>query len=110
MSNNKHDLCTIKEIKQVFVKSPYIFELRKKTIKKLEENEVLLKIKTIGICGTDVNIAKEGAPDFTPLGHEISGTVEEVGANVTKYRLGDKVVAENHTMCGVCSSCKNGQS
>jgi L-iditol 2-dehydrogenase len=97
-----------KKINQVFVKSPFIFEMRRKDAV-VNTNDVLVKIKTCGICGTDVHLAKNGSPDFLPLGHEISGIVEEVGKNVDRFKPGDQVVAENHTMCGVCSSCKNGQ-
>ena len=68
-----------------------------------------MKIKICGICGTDFHFTKNGAPDYVPLGHEISGIVEETGSNVTRLKPGDKVIAENHTFCGVCESCKNGQ-
>ena len=97
-----------KEIKQIFVKSPFDFETRKKKVE-LEVDDVLMKIKICGICGTDYHFAKDGAPDFVPLGHEISGIVEKTGSNVTRLKPGDKVIAENHTLCGVCESCKNGQ-
>ena len=66
-----------KEINQVFVKSPFIFEMRQKGAV-VNSNDVLIKIKTCGICGTDVHLAKNGSPDFLPLGHEISGIVEGV--------------------------------
>lgn len=108
MEDSKSTDKKIEYIRQVYVKSPYIFKIQKKPFKKLEKDEVLIKIKACGLCGTDNYIAKHGAADFIPLGHEIAGLVEEVGQNVENYKPGDKVTAENHTMCGVCSSCKNG--
>jgi L-iditol 2-dehydrogenase len=97
-----------KEIKQVFVKSPFLFEIRTKKVK-LKPDDALMKIKTCGICGTDIHLAKDGAQEYMPLGHEISGIIEQTGSNVTRLKPGDKVIAENHTFCGVCESCKNGQ-
>lgn len=97
-----------KETKQIIVKSPFIFKTRKKSLK-MGIDDVLVKIKACGICGTDFYIAKNGAKDFIPLGHEVSGIVEYVGDNVSRFKPGDKVVVENHTLCGVCESCKNSQ-
>jgi L-iditol 2-dehydrogenase len=48
--------------------------------------------------------------DWSPLGHELSGRVEEVGAGVSRLRAGDAVIVENNTGCGVCYACKNGES
>jgi len=96
-----------KEINQVFVKAPFIFEKRKKTVE-VSHDDVLVRIKSCGICGSDIQRAKNGAIEFTHVGHEIAGTVEAIGENINRFKKGDLVVAENHTLCGVCESCKNG--
>jgi threonine dehydrogenase-like Zn-dependent dehydrogenase len=98
----------IEFIRQVHVKSPYDFKIVEKPFKGLGKDEVLMRIRACGLCGTDNYIAKNGASDWMPLGHEIAGEVIDVGESVERFKPGDKVVAENHTMCGVCSSCKNG--
>ena len=63
---------------------------------KVGANDVLIRVKACGVCGTDVHIYEgdKGAAEVTPptiLGHEFSGIVAEVGANVTNYKAGDRV-------------------
>lgn len=100
-------MSTTKETRQVFTKSPFNFEVREKKLT-AGIDDVLVKVKACGICGTDYHFAKDGAEDFIPLGHEVAGVVEEVGSNVKRFKSGDMVVAENHTLCGVCKYCKDG--
>lgn len=75
-------------------------------------DEVVIKVKACGICGTDVHIynGDEGAaatPSGTVLGHEFSGEIIEVGENVKKYNIGDRVCVDPNKMCGECYYCKN---
>ena len=75
---------------------------------------VLIKIKAAGICATDIHILRDEFPRYWPpvvLGHEFSGEVEQVGAKVTRYRVGDRVVAEpKNQACGVCDVCREGKT
>jgi threonine dehydrogenase-like Zn-dependent dehydrogenase len=60
----------------------------------LQDNEVLIAIKRIGICGTDIHAYGGNQPFFEyprVLGHELSGVVEQVGGNVEKVAVGDLV-------------------
>lgn len=70
--------------------------------------EILVKVISSGICGSDVlewyRIRK--AP--LVLGHEIAGDIIEVGANVTKYKAGDRVFVSHHVPCNTCSYCLSG--
>lgn len=68
------------------------------------EDDALIKVSACGICRSDHHIWKGHYDIELPvtLGHEISGTVERVGKNVTKFAPGDRVVV---TMCGGCGSC-----
>ena len=75
-------------------------------------DDVLLKIKAVGICGTDVKIL-EGKHHFKPntvLGHEFCGEVVDVGTNVRYLKLGDRVSIDNNIRCGFCSFCRMGLS
>lgn len=77
------------------------------------DQEVLIKVKACGICGTDVHIYEgdKGAAEVTPptiLGHEFSGIVAKVGSRVKKYRAGDRVCVDPNCYCGTCDYCRNG--
>lgn len=79
---------------------------------KLKENEILLRIKKIGVCGSDIHVF-HGKHPATPYpvvqGHEYSAIVEAVGENVTKVRPGMKATARPQLVCGECGPCKRGQ-
>jgi 2-desacetyl-2-hydroxyethyl bacteriochlorophyllide A dehydrogenase len=77
----------------------------------IKENEVLLKIKKVGICGTDLHIYHGGMAVPTPLviGHEFVGEVAEIGSQVTNVKVGDKAAAEHVVGCGECQYCKSGK-
>jgi L-iditol 2-dehydrogenase len=68
--------------------------------------EVLIRVAACGICGTDIKKIEYGfvaAPQI--FGHEVSGTVVAVGAGVTKWKLGDRVMSFHHVPCGSCFYC-----
>lgn len=73
--------------------------------------EVMIRIKRIGICGSDIHVYY-GKHPFTPYpvvqGHEYSGVVEAVGDGVTKVKPGQKVTARPQIVCGKCRPCKRG--
>ena len=75
-----------------------------------EPDDVLLKVKTVGICGSDVKIL-EGKHHFKPntvLGHEFCGEVVEIGTHVQHVKVGDRVAIDNNIRCGFCSFCRMG--
>jgi len=84
-------------------------------IPEVKEDEVLVKVRAISICGSDPKVFDGGylsigwppSFPFTP-GHEFSGEVVEVGPNVTKFKVGDRVAGEAHCGCGHCDNCKKG--
>ena len=80
-----------------------------------KENEVLVKLEYVGICGSDLHYYETGAigdyvvePPFV-LGHEPGGVVVEVGENVTHLKVGDRVALEPGKTCGHCEFCKEGK-
>lgn len=81
----------------------------------LTENEALLKIHRIGICGTDYHAYRGRQPFFSyprVLGHELGAEVIGLGsgANASGITIGDKVSVEPYLNCGVCQSCQNGKT
>ena len=85
------------------------YEDRPKPIIK-NPDDVLLKVKGIGICGTDLHILDErGIHPAMPgiiLGHEYTAVVEDVGSGVTEFKKGDCVLIDPHPACGVCEFCR----
>ncbi len=69
--------------------------------------EVLVKIHTCGICGTDLKKIHSGSHAAPRVfGHEMSGTIVKVGAGVHGFSVGDRVMAYHHSPCGDCYYCR----
>ncbi|KAE8143441.1 alcohol dehydrogenase [Aspergillus pseudotamarii] len=77
----------------------------------VRENDVLIKVKACGVCGTDLHIHEGGFLAKFPLipGHEVVGVIAAVGARVKRFSIGDRVVADNSELCGECFYCLRGQ-
>jgi threonine 3-dehydrogenase len=92
------------------------FEIKEAEVPKINDDEVLVKVKATSICGTDLHIFKwdqwaaERVGKTVPyiFGHEVSGEVVEIGKNVRGVEVGDHVSAETHISCGYCFQCKTG--
>lgn len=77
-----------------------------------EKNNVLVKIHVAGICGSDVGIyhGKNAAATYPRvIGHEMVGEIVETGENVTKRKVGDRVIIDQVTACGHCYACRKGR-
>jgi alcohol dehydrogenase len=75
----------------------------------LNPTDAIVKILKTTICGTDLHILKGDLPDVadgTIIGHEGIGMIEEIGASVGNYKVGDHVIISCITSCGKCSFCK----
>jgi len=96
-------------MKAAFVKSLFQFEVRDISLRDITPDEVLVKIKACGVCGTDLHTARTEAKDFQPFGHEITGIAEKVGVNVKGIKVGDAVLIESGSYCGTCELCRNGR-
>ena len=90
-------------------------ELTQREIPVPKDDEVLVKIEYVGVCGSDLHYYEAGGigpnivkPPFV-LGHEAGGTVVEIGKNVTNLKVGDKVALEPGKTCGKCEFCKTGR-
>jgi len=73
----------------------------------IDAGEVLVRIDTCGICGTDLKKIHTGSHSAPRIfGHEMAGTVAMVGAGVTQFAVGERVMAYHHIPCGECYYCR----
>ena len=81
----------------------------------LEQNEVKIAMKSIGVCGSDIHYYSEGKIGSQivqypfPVGHECSGIITEIGDEVTNVKVGDLVVIDPAVHCGKCDQCFAGR-
>ncbi|MFZ0039509.1 MAG: alcohol dehydrogenase catalytic domain-containing protein [Candidatus Acidiferrales bacterium] len=76
-------------------------------IPEIRDGEVLFRVAACGICGTDIKKIHHGfVPPPQIFGHELAGTVVEVGEGVTRFKPGDRVVSFHHVPCGDCYFCE----
>lgn len=88
------------------------YALEEKPIPTAGIGEAVIKINTTTICGTDMHIVRDEypiAPGLT-IGHEAVGTIHELGAGLTGYNLGDRVLVGAITPCGQCEPCLSGHA
>src|SRR5271169_2473342 len=76
--------------------------------------ELIVRVGAALTCGTDLKVYRRGYHAMMlkppiPFGHELAGVVEEVGAGVTAFKVGDRVVALNSAPCDACYFCLHGQ-
>ena len=93
------------------VEAPEKMALKNVPIPEIGADEVLVKVKLCGICGSDWSIYKGWyASEKLPLitGHEFWGTVEKLGANASGLKTGDRVAVDLCISCGVCYFCRKG--
>ncbi|APZ45580.1 histidine kinase [Polaribacter reichenbachii] len=76
------------------------------TIANPKEDEIVVKIKAAGLCHTDHDSLTWGKPII--LGHEGAGIIEKIGANITDFKVGDKVILNWATPCMKCFQCQEG--
>ncbi|NOR74179.1 MAG: alcohol dehydrogenase catalytic domain-containing protein [Draconibacterium sp.] len=98
-------LTGIKKMKLIEYKIPSI----------VNSNDVKIKMKTIGVCGSDIHYYSEGKIGTQvvqypfAVGHECSGIIEEIGEGVTNVKIGDLVVVDPAVHCGECDQCLAGR-
>jgi len=79
---------------------------------KISENEVLIRVKACGICGSDIHGMDGSTGRRVPpliMGHEASGVIAAVGKQVLEYSPGDRVTFDSTIYCGECRFCRSGQ-
>jgi L-iditol 2-dehydrogenase len=98
-------------MKQAIMTKPGTIEFRDVPKPRPGRGQVLIRVRRIGICGSDVHV-NHGKHPFTPYpvvqGHEFSGVVEELGRGVTGLKTGTPVTATPQEVCGRCAPCRRG--
>ena len=82
-----------------------------RTVDEPKEQQVVIKIASSAICGSDLHIFKgkhPSAPLPVTIGHEFAGEVVAVGSKVSKVKIGDRVTVEPVIVCGKCRACRTG--
>ena len=86
-------------------------ELHESPLPRVDEDDVLVRVKAAGICHSDVHY-RAGKSRVHPLpltlGHEVAGVVEAAGRNVKQFRVGDRVCLHYMATCGTCAWCVKG--
>ncbi len=102
-------------MKVAVMHSPMNIQIERRPIPACGENEALIKLEYVGICGSDLHFYEHGhigecrvRYPFV-LGHEPGGTVVQVGAKVRNLKVGDRVCLEPGKTCGHCEFCKSGK-
>ncbi|RKY01483.1 MAG: alcohol dehydrogenase [Spirochaetes bacterium] len=102
----------VQKMKAAVVEEPGKLVVKEVPVPEIGDDEVLIKVKYTGICGTDFSIyTGKYSKDKLPLipGHEFSGVIEKVGRNAVGLKIGDRVTADINMSCGHCFYCKRGQ-
>ena len=96
--------------------TPKHFEIQECPVPEPKDHEILMKVEYVGMCGSDIH-GFEFGPFIPPkdpnqkigLGHEVAGEVVKIGAKVTKFKVGDKVLIEPGVPDDTCEYCRTGR-
>jgi L-iditol 2-dehydrogenase len=97
-------------MKSAWIRGKQRIEIREEPFPDPKADEVVIRIRACGICGTDLHFYRDypsTAP--IPLGHEVAGTIHQVGTAVEDLEIGQAVVVQNHIACGRCRPCRMGR-
>jgi threonine dehydrogenase-like Zn-dependent dehydrogenase len=95
-----------------FIPSPQKIEFREMPLRDPEPGEVMIKIHSAAICGSDLHLYKGKHPSVvlpSAVGHELAGEVIRLGKGVSRFKEGDRVTVEPAITCGECYYCLHGQ-
>ena len=101
------------KMKAVVLMGPDKLEIQEVDVPKPGPADVLIRVESLALCGSDVGLIKSPFPGQPPygefiIGHEYSGTVAALGETVDEFKIGDRVTVEAHYGCGRCRNCRIG--
>lgn len=76
-------------------------------LRPLKPDEIRIKVEACGVCGTDLHTNPDEVSQEASFGHEMAGSILELGVHVTGLKVGQKVVIESATPCGRCDNCRD---
>ncbi len=100
-------------MKCIVCEQPHRLILKEAESPSLQEGEALVRIRRVGVCGTDLHAYRGNQPYFTyprVLGHELSGEIVRIGGNPYGLQAGDQVAVIPYMECGTCIACRNGKT
>lgn len=103
------------KMKAAYLNKPMEIEIKEIDVPSPANDEVLIKVIAVGVCGSDIHYYEHGkigkyvVEKPMILGHECSGIVAAAGENVKRFKVGDRVAVEPGVTCGKCSFCKEGR-
>lgn len=96
-------------MKYIVCQEPGVWKKKERSIPKIEDDEALIAIKKIGVCGTDLHAFKGNQAFFNYpriLGHELAGIIQKLPSNKTRsFKEGDQVAILPYLNCNACSAC-----
>ncbi|KAI9738506.1 MAG: hypothetical protein M1818_005403 [Claussenomyces sp. TS43310] len=100
-----------KEMKALRYSKPEEYSVVSTNLPTMRPNDVMVKVKACGVCGTDLHIHEGEFIAKFPLipGHETVGVVAAVGPEVKGFKVGERVVADNSELCNECFYCRRGE-
>lgn len=105
-------MCKSQTFQRATIDAPGVVALSEVEKRKPDQKEVLIKVESSAICGSDLHIYSGKHPYVelpTTIGHELSGVVAAIGAGVTTVKVGDRVCVEPLITCGKCYYCQRGR-
>ncbi len=100
-------------MKQLICQQPFQFVYEETEKPTISEGEALIRIRRIGICGTDFHAYTGNQPYFTYpriLGHELAGEIVAINDQQSDFKVGDRVAINPYQECGKCQACKRGKT
>lgn len=99
-------------MRAAILKGPRSIEIEERPRPRPKNADVLVRVRAVGVCGSDVHGFEGLIPDRRKpgliMGHEAAGEVEKIGPESSKWRTGDRVAIDPQISCGNCASCKRG--
>lgn len=99
-------------MKALVLTAPNRFEIQERPVPDLAPDQVLIRVRACGICGSDVHGMDGSTGRRIPpvvMGHEAAGEIVRTGSAVTAWKPGDRVTFDSTVYCGVCAWCRRGQ-
>ncbi len=100
-------------MKALVCNKPFEFSYKQLSTPTIKEDQVLLKVAAVGICGTDIHAFGGNQPFFSYpriLGHEASGIIADIGSKVSQWKVGQRVALIPYVSCGECDACRSGRT